>query len=442
MNLESVNKVLGWVISTSILLFFNQSAQANETLKGRVSAVYGTVEIIGQSGRVKVSVGQDVSESDKIETAGGGMVQVRFTDGSSFTVYEKSSIIVETYRRTSQAQSTIESAIDIAYGKLRFFVNPEGREKKNAKFKTKTSIMGIRGTSGIIDASDGKQTQLIVLTGNVQVSNPKFPSVPVMVGANSLTKVTASAAPLPPTPASDVLKTGLLPPVPEAAGFTDDSAAASRAAPSVVPENKSSNSKATEENSKEKPRGESEKTIDENSAKPQEQRNEGTKEQEKERKSGGKPSEKSTGLGQDKKPQSDQKTGGSPKPQQTPIDDKTQPQSNQTRSGKILFSPGGEIVKQDPSKSFNPNEVRLGTNKNTETNPSQNERLSDTNSLPQSNVKVEAVSQPNVMRQVDRTTSQIKSTVESVDKKVQTTIQSNSASSGNKIRVKVKLPRD
>ncbi|MEY4064875.1 MAG: hypothetical protein RIR26_1083, partial [Pseudomonadota bacterium] len=189
---------------------------------GRVAALTGDVQVVRAGERQKAQVGFELDESDKIETATGGMVQLKFSDGSSVTIFEKSSVSIAQYGKSKDNSSTLDSAIEIAHGKLRFFVNPKGELKKNAKFKTKSAIMGIRGTSGVIDASAAGDTQLVVLTGKVEVTNPKFPQVPVMVEPNFLTRVSRESAPLPPVVASKDVLTSLVPAAPAAAGFTDD----------------------------------------------------------------------------------------------------------------------------------------------------------------------------------------------------------------------------
>lgn len=94
--------------------------------------------------------------------------------------------------------SDVKSAIDVVKGKVRFFVKPQEDKQianTDAKFKTSNSVMGIRGTSGFIDASVPGNTQVIVTTGNVQVTSISDPSKSVIVPANKFTEVFGNKPP-------------------------------------------------------------------------------------------------------------------------------------------------------------------------------------------------------------------------------------------------------
>lgn len=434
MKPQAVNMgpILGKLIWFS--LFFNSFADASETNAGRVTAISGNVRVIQGVSVVQAKVGMQIRESDRIQTASGGVVQVRFSDGSSFTVYEKSSIFVEQYRETSGRGSPINSAIDIAYGKLRFFVNPSGSRKKDAKFKTKTSVMGIRGTSGVIDAVDGGATQLLVLTGKVQVVNPGFPGVEVLVGPKSLTKVNPGAAPLPPSPASDALIKASVPPAPSTAGFTDDSSAASQSAGQFPNE---------QESPKSSPGGSDGDSTDKSEEKQETPEPSGDKSNGKTDESGSgrvdaKPAESNPQNPKDQ-PKTSSATQSEVKNEAT--DNKQPPQ---TRSVKPVFSPGGEVVNKE-NKSVPTIDVKgAGASSAAGSTPSKDNKPALSGESNQPGSKVDAVPITNVIKQVERATSQVNTTIETVEKKVQTTLQvpPTPAPSPSKIRIKMNLPQD
>jgi hypothetical protein len=227
MLIHHVNRVVCFGAVLAALTLAMPAMAVSAEMSGMVSAVSGPVKIRAKGSVQKVVVGQKVEESDRLETGAGGMVQVRYETGDSFTVYEKASVEVSEYRVQSGKTAVVQSAVDVAYGKLRFFVNPKGQVKKNVKYRSKSAVMGIRGTSGVIDVDRSGSTQLHVITGQVEVFNPKFPDVKVPVEALKMTRIVSTEAPTPPAPVTAATLQGLVPPPPAGAGFSDDSAKAS-----------------------------------------------------------------------------------------------------------------------------------------------------------------------------------------------------------------------
>jgi hypothetical protein len=192
---------------------------------GRVAAFSGPVFVQKVSGRVDASKGLDLTESDQLETGAGGIVQVKFNDGTSFTVYENSSVKIDKYRAASRAaRGATESAFDVFQGKLRFFVKPTKDKKNETQFRSQSAVMGIRGTSGLIGVNPSGETELVVFTGLVEVSNPKFPEMSISVAPNFQTKIVPGTAPQPPRPVSAEVMKSILPRVSNEGGFTEDGA--------------------------------------------------------------------------------------------------------------------------------------------------------------------------------------------------------------------------
>lgn len=227
MKLECVNARDVAKFSAALLVILpsmaDNHAQAAGQYIGAVSAFSGPVMIQRAGGNLGATKGMPLSSSDSLQTGSGGVVQVKFNDGSSFTIYENSNIRIDKYRATSKGTRGVsETAFDILQGKLKFFVKPSKEKKNETQFRSKTALMGIRGTSGIIDVASSGETQLLVLTGLVEIKNPKFPDISIAVAPNFSTRVNPDAVPQPPRPVnSENLKT-LLPPVSSDAGFTED----------------------------------------------------------------------------------------------------------------------------------------------------------------------------------------------------------------------------
>jgi hypothetical protein len=389
---RSVKHLIYLIVFCAFAVWGVGHSEASSPTVGRVAALTGDVLVVRGTTRQKAKVGIQLEESDKLETKAGGMVQVKLFDGSSFTIYEKSSVNIAQYGRSKDDSSTLESAIDIAHGKLRFFVNPKGDLKKNAKFKTKSAIMGIRGTSGVIDATS-VETQLVVLTGKVEVVNPKFPRVPVLVEPNFLTRVNPEAAPLPPVAASKELLKNLVPSAPVKSGFSDDAPAA--ASPSAEPDG---------QQKKGKPEPESDPKDDSKKQKP-------TEKEQGQRKPDGGPSERS--------------------------DSTVKPAS---KSVKPLFIPGGEVAAPSvrPGPEVNsriPSTVSGDLDKD-------GTGLNSGASVPDVNSSLNKTTL-DVMTQVERVSSTVETIVESAERTVQTQMQmtpTSVAPSSNSIKVRVRMP--
>ncbi|MEY3902468.1 MAG: hypothetical protein RL189_1774 [Pseudomonadota bacterium] len=227
MNLRTVNahpslRYFAFVVLVSAASMTQVAYGESKTI-AMISAVSGPVQVIGKSVGKQAEKGAALSESDSIKTEKGGIAQIKFNDGSSFTIYENSSIRIEHYKkRPAGERGLAETTFDVLNGKLKFFVNPKAKEKANTKFRTKTAVMGIRGTSGIISVGTDGATQLVVLTGLVEVKNPKIPELSVSVAPNYSTKIGSSSAPEAPAPVSREDIKNLLPEVPKGAEFTED----------------------------------------------------------------------------------------------------------------------------------------------------------------------------------------------------------------------------
>lgn len=299
---------------------------------GVVSAVSGSVKIRTKDSVKVVSVGQSVEETDRLETGAGAMVQVRYGTGDSFTVYEKASVQVSEYRILQGKTDVVQSAVDVAYGKLRFFVNPQGKFKKKVQYRSKSAVMGIRGTSGVIDVDRSGSTQLHVITGKVEVFNPKFPDVKVPVEALKMTRIDSAKAPTPPSAVTAVTLQGLVPPAPAGAGFSDDSAKASDAYQGLAPQPQEAPA-SKDQQSKPPLGGQDEQQDDVRD----EERNDLRDEKQGGDRGRSEPSSAKPGDSEQKEPPARELNQGSKKPNP----------ARRVRSKVTVFNPGGDVVQTD-----------------------------------------------------------------------------------------------
>ncbi|NBO37290.1 hypothetical protein EBU99_01770 [bacterium] len=454
MNQATVNtrkRLVLVVAGLSLLAPQPSSADGGEV--GKIAAVSGQVFVNGRSGRAVAKQGLSLSESDSLETGSGSVVQVKFSDGSSFTAYEKSAVRIDQFKKTSGANSEVNSTFDVLSGKLRFFVNPTGAKKVNSKFRSKTALMGIRGTSGVIDVAPNGETQLVVLTGKVEVSNPKFPSLSVMVAPNFVTRVSQNVVPTPPAAASQELLQNLVPPVSNGLGFSDETNAA--AVPANTNEKPSSDKnddapvKKTEESTKEsdstkseeKPKGDNKPKGDARDKSETQLKNEEKPKTE----NAAKPDET-------KSPRSSESQTPTDFPQ-TAIDPQQKKTEPPSRSNKTLFSPDG-TVSTAPKQSIlpidGPKTSPGGTAQDSPIGDSK--AASRTAGVPteKSSSTPDVIPTVNVTRQVEETAKQVGVSVETVQKSVQQTIQAKPTTvptpaqspQSQKVKINISLPKN
>ncbi|WP_158999673.1 FecR family protein [Pigmentibacter ruber] len=179
---------------------YSQSQSAPAGI-GKIANIIGKIDIIRSGKNMPGEKDSILYETDEIQTYDKTAVKLLFNDGSNIMAFQNAHLKLIEYKikQKAEAVNDVKSAIDVVKGKVRFFVKPQESEnetgKVDAKFKTSNSVMGIRGTSGFIDASIPGNTQVIVTTGTVQVTSLADPSKSVVVAANLYTEIVGNKAP-------------------------------------------------------------------------------------------------------------------------------------------------------------------------------------------------------------------------------------------------------
>lgn len=183
------------------VLFFVVLAHGLEGI-GKLSNIIGKVSVVRSGQMFPADKDFILYETDELVTYEKTAAKILFHDGSSIMAFQNAHLKLIEYKIKPRSQTTqdVESAIDVIKGKVRFFVKPQEETedqagKTDAKFKTPNSVMGIRGTSGFIDATFEGNTQVIVLTGVVEVTSLSDPSKSVFVPANRFSEIVGNKAP-------------------------------------------------------------------------------------------------------------------------------------------------------------------------------------------------------------------------------------------------------
>lgn len=175
-----------------ILLFSSSLVFASSKKLGEVKIVKGeaTLLYLGDTEAVPVKVGSPVFEDTSIVTKSKSFVRVLYHDKSTMSIKPKTKIIV----RSKDLDKKSVSMIGLLKGKIRAYVKK--KKTKNVKMfvKTKSAVMGIRGTEfEVLHNAATERSTLVTYDGEVEmtkVKNSKPVGGPVKVEAGHASSVT------------------------------------------------------------------------------------------------------------------------------------------------------------------------------------------------------------------------------------------------------------
>ncbi len=145
------------------------AADALPNVVGEVTAVIGVGKVLNAQSERPVTRGGLIRAGDKIETAAGGHVHVRFIDGGLVSVRPLSRLHIEDYRnQDTQNLAAIKFKLDV--GVMRS-VTGEWGEAHRDRFRLNTPVaaIGIKGTDFVVKADSGN-TFVSVKTGAIVMS--------------------------------------------------------------------------------------------------------------------------------------------------------------------------------------------------------------------------------------------------------------------------------
>ncbi|MCT8332789.1 lipoprotein LipL45 [Leptospira sp. 85282-16] len=121
----------------------------------------------------KAQLGALLKSGDNVVTGDNGKVDIQFADGSSIRISPKSAI---DFAKLSQDSSgTTDTQIALVSGKVFAKVN-KAKKEDNFTVVTPTAIAGVRGTSFIVEAAEGKPAKVKVVEGAVAFA-PRVPAL-------------------------------------------------------------------------------------------------------------------------------------------------------------------------------------------------------------------------------------------------------------------------
>lgn len=142
--------------------------QAQQEDVGLITMTLGQAHIFRPDGsRRSARPGNPVWVGDRIETAAGGHVHIRFIDNGLVSVRPNSRLIIEDYRYDSQQvqQSLVRFRLDHGVARSISGAAAEGARER-FRLNTPLAVIGVRGTDFVVHA-DAQQTQALVNQGAV-----------------------------------------------------------------------------------------------------------------------------------------------------------------------------------------------------------------------------------------------------------------------------------
>jgi len=152
---------------------------------GRLVTVVGKVLITSTSATQPpkdAQSGDVVTDGSILVTSSDGAAKLLLDDGTIVDIAKSTSFKVEKVALKNLDDRDVD--LELSYGKVRTLVNKPLRGAGRFRIRTKTAVLGVRGTELLVEASDtGSQpTKLTVVHGQVEFSDGKAASVMVPAG--------------------------------------------------------------------------------------------------------------------------------------------------------------------------------------------------------------------------------------------------------------------
>ena len=159
--------LLAIICSVTVLNVGNSFAQdlAREVV-GEITTVIGQATVRDASGAYPIARGQRIHAGDRIETAEGGHVHIRFVDGGLVSVRPLSRLLIEEYHNTSDS-SLAAIKFRLEEGVVRSVTGRWGEASRD-RFRLNTPIaaIGVKGTDFVVKVERDK-TFASVISGAI-----------------------------------------------------------------------------------------------------------------------------------------------------------------------------------------------------------------------------------------------------------------------------------
>jgi len=160
-----MKKYIGLLILLASFVMANESVGKVISLKGRVFVQKEN------SGFKKLKIRDEVEAGDLIKTSYKAKVKIVFNDKSTIYVAPKSQFKIEEYK-FDEVKKERSSILNLFGGRVKLLVAKLSSKKRDFKVKTETATVGVRGTEFIVSTENPGESEILVISGSVEVSNP------------------------------------------------------------------------------------------------------------------------------------------------------------------------------------------------------------------------------------------------------------------------------
>jgi hypothetical protein len=143
--------VVGWTVLVSVLML-SQAAWAEAI--GQIKTLSGDVSIVREQVKSSAKVGDLLEKADTLMTGADGRVGITFIDNSRFSLGSNSQIALEKFTFNPTTQEG-EFLTRVERGTLAVISGHIAHSAQDAmQVKTRTTILGVRGTSFLVQVKE------------------------------------------------------------------------------------------------------------------------------------------------------------------------------------------------------------------------------------------------------------------------------------------------
>lgn len=156
------------MVACTILAGAAARAEGEASVVGEVTTVIGQGTITGAAGEQQPAArGQRIRIGDRVETASGGHVHIRFVDGGLVSVRPLSRLLVEAYRN-GDASALAAIKFRLEEGVVRSVTGQWGEaNRERFRLNTPVAAIGVRGTDFVVKVGRGGDTFASIISGAI-----------------------------------------------------------------------------------------------------------------------------------------------------------------------------------------------------------------------------------------------------------------------------------
>jgi len=146
-------------LAIGLLLGMSQAhanSPASPDVVGEITTVIGQGKVLRGGEQQSATRGQYIRAGDRIETAAGGHIHVRFVDGGLVSVRPMSRLLIEDYRNSDSSTNSLAAIkFKLEDGVMRSVTGQWGEAHRDRfRLNTPVAAIGVKGTDFIVKAND------------------------------------------------------------------------------------------------------------------------------------------------------------------------------------------------------------------------------------------------------------------------------------------------